>query len=279
MKEFDKLVMSQEKLGEGSSSEVFAGFDKVSKKPLAFKKAQVAKIQLEDWDREVSILQRLSSEENTVRLVDVIYQQEQDFVVMVMERVQGLNFLQLLEQATLDEKHTKLLFYKLVRAVHSCHERGVVHLDVKLENAMYDFEKEKVVLVDFGFSRIYDRADPVTINQRGGSEGYCAPEVFVSGLKYDGRKVDVFALGVLLYTLLYRKFPFKSAGAASLEVWKKRYSEVLFTLVNEHRSSSQLFDLFKKLLNPRPNHRPLTEEILRHPWFTSSESFSSHQKK
>lgn len=66
---------------------------------------------------------------------------------------------------------------------------------------------------DYGLSRFIDAAAP-QLETRCGSEEYAAPELII-GKRYDGRKTDVWALGVVLYALLTGALPFLDDAAAS----------------------------------------------------------------
>lgn len=50
------------------------------------------------------------------------------------------------------EPEARKIFKQLVEAVAFCHEKQVVHMDIKLDNIMYDEETEKITLIDFGLS-------------------------------------------------------------------------------------------------------------------------------
>ncbi|KAI0835700.1 kinase-like protein [Hypoxylon sp. FL0890] len=119
------------------------------------------------------------------------------------------------------------IFAELVGAVRYLHERRIVHRDIKLENvlvnvpppeltkddqdwAMYPYSV--ITLTDLGLSRRV--ADDEKLETRCGSDDYAAPEVIL-GQSYDGRAVDAWSLGVLLYALLESRLPFDPPPGAS----------------------------------------------------------------
>ncbi|KJZ77734.1 hypothetical protein HIM_02911 [Hirsutella minnesotensis 3608] len=112
------------------------------------------------------------------------------------------------------------LFAELIGAVRYLHERRIVHRDIKLENVLVNlspaelanpkqdwtsFPHSIVTLTDLGLSRRI--ADDEKLETRCGSDDYAAPEV-IMGQPYDGRAIDAWSLGVLLYALLEARLPF-----------------------------------------------------------------------
>jgi serine/threonine protein kinase/WD40 repeat protein len=118
------------------------------------------------------------------------------------------------------------LFERLARALHAAHEAGIVHRDVKPGNILLASDGMPV-LVDFGVARL-ERADgePRTLTAPGqsfGTPGYMAPEQLRRERAVD-RRIDVFALGVVLWECLTLVSPaacapgFGDAGAAAIDV-------------------------------------------------------------
>lgn len=95
----------------------------------------------------------------------------------------------------------------MLRAVLYCHENSILHRDIKWENFLVDITDDGkiwVKLSDFGLATLYENYKPLT--RRCGSILSVAPEMLISEA-YD-YKVDIWALGVVLYELLSTRLPF-----------------------------------------------------------------------
>jgi len=105
------------------------------------------------------------------------------------------------------------IVYKAARAIHYAHSRQIIHRDIKPANIMFDLEKKKIILTDFGIARLID-ASRTRTGIILGTPAYMSPEQ-LEGSKIDGRS-DLFALGVMLFQLLTGELPFKGESLAML---------------------------------------------------------------
>ncbi|KAK4701299.1 hypothetical protein P7C70_g4934, partial [Phenoliferia sp. Uapishka_3] len=119
------------------------------------------------------------------------------------------------------EPLVRRMFGELASAVGWMHSIGLVHRDIKLENILLtsrpfpcldpttllaSLPTPFLKLTDFGLSRFISPDTPL-LSTRCGSEAYAAPEL-IMGKKYDGRRTDAWALGVVLYALITGGMPF-----------------------------------------------------------------------
>ncbi|VDK34725.1 unnamed protein product [Taenia asiatica] len=126
----------------------------------------------------------------------------------------GEVFDYLVTHGKMKEKDARIKFRQIVSAVQYCHAKGIVHRDLKFsplmrsvlqaENLLLD-ESMNLKIADFGFSNNYSAGRK--LDTFCGSPPYAAPELFL-GRKYDGPEVDVWSLGVILYTLVSGSLPF-----------------------------------------------------------------------
>ncbi|CAJ0908800.1 3164_t:CDS:2, partial [Entrophospora sp. SA101] len=119
------------------------------------------------------------------------------------------------------------------------------------ENIILD-EHNNVQIIDFG-SGAYVKED-TKFDTFCGTIDYISPEVF-SGKKYDGPPQDIWALGVLLYTLIYKENPFYN-----IDEVMARDLRIPFIL------SEGSIDLVKKMLEYDVDKRLKIDEVLSHPW-------------
>ena len=107
--------------------------------------------------------------------------------------------------------HTATLVEKMLSSIIYCHHHGVVHRDIKLDNFIYENEREdaELKLIDFGFAAEILPGKESMWDQLG-TPSYMAPELWGSEeAEYDS-SVDMWALGVVTYMLLSGKRPFHS---------------------------------------------------------------------
>jgi serine/threonine protein kinase len=119
---------------------------------------------------------------------------------------------------SLSETAVAKIFIQLVSAVAFCHSVGVVHLDIKLDNIIYNSLTGKASLIDFGLCRFIEGED--SFENIGGSFEYAIkypiksyliryspPEVLNEDISISGTKIDVWCLGVVLFAMLTGRFP------------------------------------------------------------------------
>jgi serine/threonine protein kinase len=147
--------------------------------------------------------------------------------------------------------------------------KGVVHRDLKLENILVD-DNLNLKIADFGFAT-YKKIHK--LNSYRGTMTYMAPEI-KEGKTYDGRQIDIFSCGVILFIIVQGIFPFKEAKKDEYfynlilqgkfeHYWKK---------VGGQNLSDDFKDLILKIFSYDGKKRPTVEEIKNHPWMKKTYS-------
>ncbi|CAD8193389.1 unnamed protein product [Paramecium pentaurelia] len=191
----------------------------------------------------------------------------------VMELANQGELFQLLEQTQqFSEKFARNIFLQLIKGIEHLHERGVVHRDVKAENIL--FSNGVLKLADFGFSTktIDEKGSRIQfeISQHIGSPEYNPPELYNIGKQkfYNPEQADIFAAGVILFTMVIRSAPFKTSKSTdpyySLLKNNKQSFWKIFSEIAD--SSAQFKDLIEKMLDENPLKRITIEQIKQHPW-------------
>merc|ERR1711871_1330679 len=121
----------------------------------------------------------------------------------------------------LPEPVAKTYFSQLMQAVQHCHQRGVAHRDIKLENIGVA-EDGVLKLLDFGLAKP-NQSQHSRLHDLCGSKNYLAPEVSTLGPNgYNGFVADVWSCGIVLFAMLAGFFPLEGTSASD---W--RFQEVL----------------------------------------------------
>ncbi|EPQ20094.1 Serine/threonine-protein kinase MARK2 [Myotis brandtii] len=193
---------------------------------------------------------------NITQLFEVIATQDKFF--LAMEHVSGGDLLEHLQNyGTMNEGEARAVFRQVVSAVQYCHQRGIVHRDLKPDNILIDGDMT-IKLADFGFSR---EVSDDKQNTFCGTVCYSAPEI-LQRHTYDGRKTDVWSLGVVLYRMLTGVAPFEGDSIVNV---KRQIVSGHFHV--PHFMSKEVQKLLRKLLTVNPSQRPTLEDVMKDPWF------------
>merc|ERR1719171_1834134 len=188
---------------------------------------------------------------NVVAFHDALDTSKQIYIIM--EFVGGGSLHHFLKKRTarrVEETKAKRLFYQVCQGIKYCHDRHIVHRDVKLENLLLD-ENGTVKIIDFGFSTIVPPGKKLKIFC--GTPSYMAPEI-VARKEYAGFCSDIWAMGVLLYALLCGSFPFK--GQSDRELYR-RIAKGAFVFPESFALSVESRALIQRVLTVDWQKRPL----------------------
>eukprot|EP01134_Creolimax_fragrantissima_P007198 CFRG7198T1 len=162
--------------------------------------------------REKETMKRVQGHPYVVKLFEIF--EDNENVYLVLEFIPGVNIkAHLSENGPMAEMHAAVFLAKTVSGIRHCHQAGVAHRDISLNNIMITPDGQPKI-VDFGLSAM-SPTGPLNgrfFAESCGSAFFTPPEVYGAkyGYKYNGEAVDVWALGVILHVLLCNKLPFNS---------------------------------------------------------------------
>lgn len=152
--------------------------------------------------------------ENIVEIVDVF--EDQGYIILVMEYVQGRNLAHLINEKNgkglnLTPREILDLAIPITRGLSHAHRRGVVHRDIKPENILLSRpDNERPKIADFGLARDLEESGQRnrTIGYLLGTPVYMAPEQIARKAKTYDNRCDIYSLGIVLYELALGTAPF-----------------------------------------------------------------------
>ncbi|MCJ1465801.1 hypothetical protein MMC07_004420 [Pseudocyphellaria aurata] len=255
-----------EEMGHGAYGQVkLARYSKNGGKKVVLKYVTKRRILVDTWTRdrrlgtvplEIHVLDYLRKDglrhPNIVEMTDFFEDDINYYIEMVPHGLPGMDLFDYIEmRSTMDEAECRNIFLQVVAALHHLHTKAlVVHRDIKDENIILDGEN-KVKLIDFG-SAAYIKNGPFDVFV--GTIDYAAPEV-LQGKSYRGKEQDVWALGILLYTLVYKENPFYS-----IDEIMDRELRIPWIM------SDFSIDLIKSMLNRDVDQRLTITQVMEHPW-------------
>jgi len=216
---------------------------------------------------EIMIL-RTIDHPNIVKYFEVY---EDDFNInIVMEYIPGETFdkvISKLGKGGFSELDAYNVLSCLLKAVLFLHNMNIIHKDLKLENILFSVlgRYDSLKIIDFGLSSKETKPNDNKDQFRVGTTHYMAPEVILFDTITP--KVDIWAIGVLIYKIFTGTFPFD--GKKEDEVFSKakkgQYDEAK---LDKLKLSKELKDLIKKFLTVKVDERISVTDALNHEWFT-----------
>lgn len=248
------------KIIDGSASVIFEARDRHTGDKVIIKKAT----KIDEWRPEITSLLRLKDSPSIVKLLDVFETNRHIYIVTEFFSYKDL-FEHVDNMLPLDEKRAFTLFKEMVKCVKECHDRGIVHLDVKYENFFVrrpnlfnddgSIPPNNIVLIDLGHSRF--SADPSKYKKllRYGTEMYACPE---SNSCISSDKSDVWSLGVCLAILLTDDWPFEGHDLNDY-----MYNCMHENVIHNPKVSKRAQMIINLCLKTDPRQRPTIDQLLK----------------
>ncbi|XP_072997653.1 probable serine/threonine-protein kinase At1g54610 [Typha latifolia] len=228
---FEKL----DKIGQGTYSNVYKARDMLTDKIVALKKVRFDNLEQESvkfMAREILILRRLDHP-NVVKLEGLVTSRLSCSLYLVFEYMEhDLAGLAASPEIKFAEPQVKCYMHQLLSGLEHCHNRGVLHRDIKGSNLLLD-NAGLLKIADFGLANFFDPNHKQPMTSRVVTLWYRPPELLLGATDY-GVGVDLWSAGCILAELLAGKpiMPgrteveqlhkiFKLCGSPSEEYWKK----------------------------------------------------------
>ncbi|QQK41565.1 Serine/threonine protein kinase, putative [Penicillium digitatum] len=260
-----------EEMGQGAYGQVkLARLKKQPSKKMVLKFVTKKRILVDTWTRdrrlgtvplEIHVLDFLRRDglkhPNIVEMEGFFEDDINYYIEMTPHGLPGMDLFDYIELKTnMDESECRNIFKQVASAVNHLHTKAlVVHRDIKDENVVLDGEG-RIKLIDFG-SAAYIKNGPFDVFV--GTIDYAAPEV-LQGRSYRGKEQDIWALGILLYTIVYKENPFYNVDEIldhPLRIPFLPFSE-------------DCVDLIRTMLDRDVDNRLTITEVLEHPWMVGA---------
>jgi len=247
-------------------------------KVISKEMAQKAGLALQKVREELTVLRHLDHP-HILRIFES-FEDESNFF-LIMETALGGDLQQCMRDmqptdAGTYERWVAAVLHQTLSAISYCHQRGVIHKDLKPENVMLSTPKDTpleamhVVVVDFGLSEVfsgpYDRSNVVS-----GTPPYMAPEVWTRNC---GKACDLWSCGVMMFLMLSGRFPFNCRTP-------EEFAQATATTEPDWElmggASKEAHELIRQLLLKSDVFRPKASQAMRHRWFNRANREDMHK--
>ena len=248
-------------IGEGTFGKVKLALHKLTQEKVAIKILEKKKINskkdLERIEKEIKYM-KILNHPNIVKIYEII-EDENNFYI-VMEYVPGGElFNYIVKNKRLTENEASFFYSQIIHIIQEIHKHKICHRDLKPENLLLT-QNKTIKIIDFGLSNEYIDY----LMTPCGSPCYASPEV-IKGMKYSGLGIDLWASGIILFSMLCGYLPFDDKNNDVL--FKKILKcKIEFPKNNNVIISEKAKDLILKILQLEPAKRITLDEILVHPF-------------
>ena len=265
----EKKYYLDELIAEGGYALIYKIQSVSDEKFLALKKINIqSSNHKKQIKREIKIWKELSKYENIVELIDFEFTEKHAYVVMeYCEEGTLLDFVNN-HEGNISEVEALLIFNQVLLGVNAMHSQKppIAHRDLKIENILK--KKRNYKICDFG-SATDEIFDPTTSDEfvkehnfqnfeKHSTLYYRAPEMCDRYGEYTvSEKVDIWSLGCVLYTMVFKEQPFMNAQ--KLEIINGNYN---FPEEEQKLYTEKFLDLIRVMLTPNPNNRPNILQIM-----------------
>ena len=246
-------------IGKGKFATVFLGIHEETGQKVSIKQLKKSELNTDNLlIKEINIQKKLFHPYLT-QMYCVI--EKSDDIYLISEYCSKGDIIKnLLEKGTFDESFSCKIFQQIISSLEYLHKNNICHRDIKPENILLT-EKLDAKLTDFGLSRHFKKNE--LLNSSCGSPIYAAPEM-LEGKSYDGTKIDIWSLGISLYTMVCGELPFVVDDENDIYILMDKIIKGNYNI--PEFLSDECKDIIKNMLVTDPDKRITLEQIKNHKW-------------
>ena len=186
---------------------------------------------------------------NIIELYDAFVEGKQ--LIMIMELAEGGELLKYVaDKGPLKETEARRILLEIVDAICCCHMRGIVHRDLKLENVMFKDTEGMVKIIDFGISGVCTTFQTDKVDA--GTVAYMPPECFEDEPVNSNPSLDVWAIGLMFFAMLYGTLPFYASDETTV---KKKIKAAKLNFPKNIPVTDKAKELMTLMMKKDPNER------------------------
>ena len=301
--ENDEKYKIVSKKDEGGFAKIYLCRNIITNKEYAIKilkKGKTPKVELFCFKNEIDILEKLSNYNEANIYLPLIYSfskiNKNDIInrdenkkkfYYVTDYIKNKSILEylLIEKKGLPEKYAKFIFKQILKGVKFLHDKGICHLDLHLKNILFD-DNFNPKIIDFGLS---------LDNKFSDKAGYFNNSLFTGKKRaienfenkdFNGVKVDIFCLGIMLLNITAVLFGFEpdleELKNNDYRFIKEKKKEKFWDVLQKKfpytsQLSQELKDLYFSMVAYNPEERPDIDEILNSPWMKEINTLSDDE--
>ena len=246
-------------IGKGKFATVFLGIHEETGQKVSIKQLKKSELNTDNLlIKEINIQKKLFHPYLTQMYC--VIEKSDDIYIISEYCSKGDIIKNLLEKGTFDESFSCKIFQQIISSLEYLHKNNICHRDIKPENILLT-EKLDAKLTDFGLSRYFKKNE--LLNSSCGSPIYAAPEM-LEGKSYDGTKIDIWSLGISLYTMVCGELPFVVDDENDIYILMDKIIKGNYNI--PEFLSDECKDLIKNILVTDPDKRITLEQIKNHKW-------------
>ena len=248
-----------DQIGKGNFATVSLGIHEETKEKVAIKQIKKSELNNNNFLLNEINIQKYLFHPYLIKMYCVIEKEESIFIITEYCS-KGDLLSNLIKNGTYTEEKSCKIFQQVLSSLEYLHKNNICHRDIKPENILLD-EYGDAKLSDFGLSKKFEKSE--FLKTPCGSPLYAAPER-LTGKPYNGKKIDIWSLGISLYTMVCGELPFDVDDENDMKTLVYKITNGVYTIPDN--VSSEFKDLISKILEIDPDKRINIDDIKKHSW-------------